>query len=114
MVNSEDQHIEVVESILDFANAVESAVVNLRLQLEGKQTKPKSLWNPSLIKWVSAEGEKGPYERSEDVNNLQFKALLKDLGEHGGKFFKNGYFYWSFKNGYVIGRKKSVKRGRKA
>ncbi len=113
-MNNEDQHIEVVESIMDFCNAVEAAVVNLRLQLEGKQAKPKSLWDPRLIEWVLAEGEKGPYERSEDVNSLQFKELLKDLAKHDGKFFRNGYFYWAFKNGHVVGRKKSVKRGRKA
>ena len=63
-------------------------------------------WNPSKIKWENAEGSKGPYERSDDVNNLEFKAMLKDLGEHQGKFRREGFFYWSFQNGVTVGRKK--------
>jgi hypothetical protein len=58
------------------------------------------------IAWTDAEGSSGPYQRSEDVNSLDFKTLLKDLQEHGGKFRKNGYFLWVFRNGATIGRKK--------
>ncbi len=63
-------------------------------------------WNPSKIKWRKAEGASGPYERSEDVNNLDFKALVKDLAAHGGKLTRDGTFYWLFKNGSTVGRKK--------
>lgn len=58
------------------------------------------------IKWEQAEGASGPYERSEDVNSLDFKALLQDLVAHQSKLTKDGYFYWAFKNGCTIGRKK--------
>lgn len=67
---------------------------------------PKEFWDPSKIKWQSAEGNKGPYERSEDVNSADFKALLKTLQEHKGKMTKDGYFMWVFANGTTIGRKK--------
>jgi len=63
-------------------------------------------WNPDKIEWVEAEGTRGPYERSEDVNNLEFKVMLKDLGEHGGKLTREGHFYWVFTSGSVVGRKK--------
>lgn len=63
-------------------------------------------WNPSKIVWRKAEGTSGPYERSEDVNNLDFKALVKDLAAHGGKLTRDGTFYWLFKNGATVGRKK--------
>ena len=66
-------------------------------------------WNPDKIKWVWAEGTSGPYERSEDVNSIDFKEMLKDLGEHKGKFQREGYFYWAFQKAAVVGRKKKVK-----
>lgn len=67
-------------------------------------------WSPSKIKWEEAQGSKGPYERSEDMNNPEFKAMLKDLQAHKGKLNRQGYFYWVFENGHTVGRKK---RGRK-
>jgi hypothetical protein len=58
------------------------------------------------ITWMEVEGSSGPYQRSEDINSLDHKALLKDLAEHKGKFRKDGLFYWTFKNGATVGRKK--------
>jgi hypothetical protein len=111
---NEDLYIEIVESIIDFANAVESACVNLRLQIEGKQKlgQPSSKkWNPGKIRWVESEGFKGPFEKSEDFNNLEFKHMLKDLAAHNGKLSRNGFFYWVYRNGSTVGRKKrEVKR----
>ncbi|MEM3479165.1 MAG: hypothetical protein QXV74_03885 [Candidatus Bathyarchaeia archaeon] len=66
-------------------------------------------WDPDKIEWRKAEGFKGEYERSEDVDNPEFKALLKDLAAHGGKLTRNGWFYWTFKNGCTVGRKRRVK-----
>jgi hypothetical protein len=63
-------------------------------------------WDSSRIKWEQAEGTSGPYERSDDVNNLDFKNLLKDLATHKGKLIRDGVFYWAFKNGATVGRKK--------
>jgi len=67
---------------------------------------PKFMWNPDKIKWVQAEGASGPYERSEDVDNPEFKLMMKDLTEHKGKFRRGDYFYWAFQRANVVGRKK--------
>jgi len=63
-------------------------------------------WDPNKIEWKTAEGSKGPYERSEDVNNLEFKAMLKDLRVHNGKMTRGEFFYWAFEKSAVVGRKK--------
>ncbi len=47
----------------------------------------------------------GEYERSEDVDNPNFKALLRDVQAHGGKMTVENYFVWAFRNGSVLGRK---------
>jgi len=63
-------------------------------------------WNPEKIKWVWVEGTSGLYERSEDVDNVEFKAMLRDLDDHKGKFQREGYFYWAFQKAAVVGRKR--------
>jgi hypothetical protein len=86
---------------------LEAACVNVRRQIaELTGAKGESSWDPSKIKWEQAEGSSGLYERSEDVNNPDFKAMLKDLRAHKGKMNHEGLFYWVFENGYTVGRKK--------
>jgi hypothetical protein len=63
-------------------------------------------WDQAKIKWVEAHGSSGPYERSEDMNSPDFKALVKDLASHKGRLSKDGVFYWLFESGAVVGRKK--------
>jgi hypothetical protein len=63
-------------------------------------------WNPNGIKWTDATGKKGSYEKSEDYNSLDHKALIKDLAAHQSKLSRDGFFYWLFENGSTIGRKK--------
>lgn len=107
---SEHDFDEVLELLVDFCNALESACVNLKHRVAELKSvieaKRKWRWNPDAIKWEKAEGWKGEYERSEDVNNPQFKAMLRDLAQHNGKLTRNGMFYWVFKNGSTVGRKK--------
>lgn len=104
MNEKEDLALEV---LVDFLNAVEAAAVGAKHRL--KEAKVPEIagftWNPDKIKWVQAEGTSGPYERSEDVDNLEFKAMLKDLAGHQGKFQREGYFYWAFQKASVVGRK---------
>ncbi|MCW4046857.1 MAG: hypothetical protein NWE99_04765 [Candidatus Bathyarchaeota archaeon] len=94
--------------LLEFLNAIEAGIASAKqLYKEAKGINDeKPAWNPEKIKWEPTEGASGPYERSEDVNSLDFKALLKDLAAHQCKLSKNGYFYWTFRNGYTVGRKK--------
>jgi hypothetical protein len=89
------------EALEAFLDVVEAGIVQARRVLEG------SSWNPDTIKWEARDGTKGPYERSEDVNNLQFKAMLKELAAHDGKLTRDGLFYWTFQNGHTVGRKKA-------
>jgi len=99
--------VEVWDAIFELVNAFEAGIVRFKQRLgEQKGVFPKPKWNPDKIMWVQVEGRKGPYERSEDVDNPEFKALVKDLAAHGGRLTRNGWFYWTFKNGSTVGRKR--------
>jgi len=101
-----DENLKIfIEDFMDFLNGLEASIVKLRSQID-KLLGSKWKWNPDKIKWEKAEGQKGEFEKSEDVNNPEFKAMLKDLAEHGGKLTRDGLFYWTFKNGLTVGRKK--------
>lgn len=91
-----------LEALTDFLNAVEAGIEAARQRIKTD----KALWDPSKIQWTQANGPSGSYERSEDVNSLDFKALLKDLEAHNGKLTHADYFYWKFSKSAVIGRKK--------
>jgi hypothetical protein len=62
-------------------------------------------WIPEKIVWVERTGQKGLFEQSEDFNNPEFKAMLRDISSHGGKLSRDGVFYWVFQNGSTVGRK---------
>jgi hypothetical protein len=102
---SEQRALEILS---DFCDALEAAAVNVKRQIAELQgvAQKGSTWNPEKIKWEQAQGSSGPYERSEDVNNPDFKAMLKDLQAHKGKMNREGLFFWVFENGYTVGRKK--------
>lgn len=98
-----------LEDFCDFLDGLEASIVKMKMEiakLVGVSEKEKWSWNPDKIKWEKAEGFKGDYERSEDVDNPEFKAMVKDLAEHNGKLSREGFFYWVFKNGSVVGRKR--------
>lgn len=100
----------LAEDIVDFLSGVEACCVRLKRQIENLLgTDDKLSWNPNNMEWVEAEGSKGRYERSEDVDSPDFRALVKDLAAHNGTLSRRSYFYWLFKNGATVGRKK---RGR--
>jgi len=97
---------EVWDAIFELINAVDAGIASFKKRLNVEKDITSLSWNPEKIKWDQADGKNGPYERSEDVNNPEFKTMLKDLTRHGGKLTRNGWFYWTFKNGLVVGRKK--------
>jgi len=79
--------------------------------LRGETVTPeKPSWDPAKIKWTQEEGFKGKYEKSEDFDNVEFKAMIKDLQEHKRTMWHQGYFYWVFTNGATVGRKKKEKK----
>ncbi|MEM1540697.1 MAG: hypothetical protein QXJ07_04870 [Candidatus Bathyarchaeia archaeon] len=107
-MNIEDFEI-FLEDFCDFLDCLEASVARMKQQiakLVGVGEKSKFSWNPDKIKWEKAQGFRGEFEKSEDVNNPEFKALLKDLAQHNGKLTRDGWFYWTFKNGSTVGRKK--------
>jgi len=83
--------VDFLVKLRDAAQMMADATNEYLERLAPKEEKHN--WNPSAILWKEAEGSKGLYERSEDINNLEFKAMLKDLASHSGKMQRNGYFY---------------------
>ncbi|MEM3459481.1 MAG: hypothetical protein QXQ64_10545 [Candidatus Bathyarchaeia archaeon] len=90
-----------LEALLEFINAVEAGIVAVKQRV--KET--RQVYNIEAIRWEKAQGASGEYERSEDVNSSDFKALLRDVQAHGGKMSVGDYFVWCFRNGAVLGRK---------
>jgi hypothetical protein len=104
---AETLDVEVWDAIFRLVNTVEAGIAEFKHHVGGRKgVSPDLSWDPEKIKWEKVEGSKGAYERSEDVNNPEFKAMLKDLASHRGKLTRNGCFYWIFKNGSAVGRKK--------
>ena len=89
-------------ALLEFMSAVEAGIASARQRIK----EAKIGWEPDQIKWEEAQGTAGPYQRSEDANNPEFKLMLKDLAAHNGKLTRDGWFYWTFQNGTTVGRKK--------
>jgi hypothetical protein len=103
-----------VEAIVQDEHAVEVTKASIEGLIDGwltnQRKEPAETWNPAKIKWTEEEGFKGKYERSEDVNNPEFKAMLKDLQQHKGRLTREAYFYWVFENGSTVGRKQMEKK----
>jgi hypothetical protein len=106
----EDDFAIFLEDFLDMLNGLEASIVKMKQQIAKlvgvAEPKKLWLWTPDKIKWEKAQGSKGEFEKSDDVNSLDFKMLLKDLAFHKGKLTRDGVFYWTFKNGSTVGRKK--------
>jgi len=92
----------LAEAFSDFLNALEAGITAAKQRLKERA----GLWDPSKIKWETVQGPSGTFEKSEDRDNPEFKAMLKDLAAHKGKLTREGYFYWTYKNGSTVGRKK--------
>ena len=108
MVRALDEDLaNFIEDFCDFLDSLEASVVKMKQQI-AKLVGVQPKWDPNKIKCEKAQGQKGEFEKSQDVNNLEFKAMLKDLASHGGKLTRNGMFYWIYKNGSTVGRKRRV------
>ena len=98
--------MSVLEILDDFMIALQSAVQNAKKQIgELKSPKTEPAWNPEKILWKEAQGDKGVYHRSDDFENLEFRAMLRDLSGHKGALFRDSTFYWVFPDGKTVGRK---------
>jgi len=102
-----DEDLKILaEDIMQFIEAMEMACSEFRAQMAKLFGPEKTTWDPSKIKWTQTQGTRGPFEKSEDVDNPNFKAMLKDLSAHKGRMNREGHFYWTFPNGATVGRKK--------
>jgi hypothetical protein len=102
-----DEDLKILaEDLIDFFNALEASCVKMRMQIAKLFGPEKAGWDPAKIKWQPGMGVKGPFEWSDDINNPEFKAMLKDLAAHKDRMNREGYFYWVYPNGATVGRKK--------
>jgi hypothetical protein len=98
-----DEDLKILAGdLIDFLNAVEVSCVRLREQIDKLFGPEKPKWDPEKIKWQEGVGVKGPFEWSEDVGIIDFKMMLKDLAAHNGRLTRDGYFYWTYKNGATV------------
>jgi len=102
---------EVLARLRDGLQGLQPAIeaIDAFLNYLGKPLDPEhpEIYDPEKISWDKTQGAKGPFEKTDDVNNAEYKALRKDLAEHNGKLTHGGLFYWVFENGVTIGRKKA-------
>jgi hypothetical protein len=100
-----------LEDFMDMLNGLEASIIKMKQQITKLVgvAEEKPSYDIDKIKWEKAQGAKGEFERSEDVNSQDFKALLKDVQSHGGKMTVGNYFVWAFKNGATLGRKQRKK-----
>ncbi|MBT0160226.1 hypothetical protein G4O51_09600 [Candidatus Bathyarchaeota archaeon A05DMB-2] len=98
--------VKLRDAALMMADAANEYIESMAPPEVTASDKEDKKYDANKIKWEKTTGLKGEYERSEDLNSMDFKAMLKDLTAHQGKLTRDGYFYWLFKNGATIGRKK--------
>jgi hypothetical protein len=102
-MNAEDVLVEFFVKIRD---ACEEELE----RLQPIETKVIKEYDPEKIAWISAEGQKGPYERypafqQKPNPTSDYVNLLNDLKNHDGKLTHNGLFYWLWEDEATIGRK---------
>lgn len=68
------------------------------------------MFKSDFIEWTHATGSRGAYERSSDTDNPEFQKLLEMLRANHNQLTHEGYYYWLFSGGEVIGRKQKGKR----
>jgi len=101
-----EEFLKVFCDFLSFAEQFGETASRLKQQIARLTVVEEKLeYDINKIRWEAAQGSSGAYERSGDVDNPHFKALLKDVQAHGGKMTVGDYFIWAFKNGHVLGRK---------
>lgn len=106
---SVEQRLDLAEARINIINIGLNSILTEMARLdnaaEEQKTAPVDL---DKIIWSEAEGPKGKFEKSEDINNPEFKALVKTLAEHDKKMTIDGFFVWLFENGSTVGRKKKT------
>lgn len=90
--------IRALEKIRDF---VDKGLEELR-----KQADLLPFPIEDFIEWESHLGGNGLYETAEPTNAFEYRQLHKALVRFKGRFRKQPFFYWMYRDGLTIGRKK--------
>jgi hypothetical protein len=99
------EEIDVYETFAKVRDCLHGAAMALDELVQKKSKVVLKEYDPEKIKWEDKTGPKGPFQSTDDANNLEYKALRGDLAKHDGKLNVKGKFYWVFQNGTTIGRK---------
>jgi len=102
-----EKRVEAVEAkIVVIATGLSAILTDLSGVEEAEKAEGQAPVDLERITWVEDEGPKGKFQKSEDINNPEFKKLVKTLGQHDGKMTVSGDFVWLYRNGSTVGRKK--------
>ena len=114
---SEDKAERFMEAIVDYANATEAAVVNLKRQIAeivgvaSPAATAAATADFNKLFWEKKEGVKGPYEQTSKraTNNSDiFQALQAKLREHNGFWQHRAFKFWFHQqNQDIIDRRKT-------
>jgi hypothetical protein len=98
--------VSVFDILDEFMTSLQTAAQIAKKKIdELKAPKTEPVWNPEKILWTEATGDKGLYHRSDDFENPEFKAMLRDLNGHKGALYRDSTFYWVFPDGRTVARK---------
>lgn len=105
---------KVLEILVDFGNALEVAVVNMKRQIAevvGVAPTTAVVADFNKLPWETKQGTKGEYgqtsKRSTNNNDI-FKVLQAKLREHNGFWQYQGFKFWFHQQDQdVIDRRKS-------
>jgi hypothetical protein len=101
---SDEHDIEIAKASVE--GLIDGWLTPSQLTSQAQAQTETQTYDMSKIKWEEKTGAKGPFQKTDDYNSLDYKALLRDLLSHNGKMRKHGYFLWIFQNGSTIGRKR--------
>lgn len=73
---------------------------------EAKKAQKERPWDSGKVKWGKVQGAKGPYEKADPQATPDFRKMLADIKQHGGKLSRDEWFYWVFTDQATVGRKK--------
>ncbi len=100
--------VEFAVKLRDGAQMIVDACVEY-LEAMGPPRRSKHDWDPNQIKWEhdpAPDNPKGSFEKTSDVNNPEFKAMVQDLNTHNKFTRRDGYQYWLYQSDAQVGRRK--------
>jgi len=101
----QDEHdVEIAKASVE--GLIDGWLTPSQLTSQAQPQTETQAYDMAKVKWEQKTGQKGPFEKTDDYNSLDYKALLRELQSHKGKMRKYGYFLWIFENGSTIGRKR--------